>query len=466
MRALAAAGALLVALPTLPVAGAAEPTPVPTRLAVGTETVGDANTALGGVSWNTGGLDGVAPLAPPSVRIDASLQAISHGPDDLDLAPLVTKVESIRSIGAVPIVILSYMPVWLADHRGAFDPRDPTRVRPSDLDAWESLIHNVVAGLAAASPGPYRFEVWNEPDVPLFWQDSPEAFLEMAVRTHRAVTAANPDAEMGGPAAAFPDPVFIGAYVTAIRAEFLPLDFVSWHYYGNYPFFGDDGAEFDIPVPGWNDAVFPLVARENPATSPTAYRLQVEAVRSWVGDGPDLVIDEWNLSAGGFDDRHDTHEGAAFALATLIEMERAHLDGADFYRASNGPDDSVGDWGLVRTDGTVKPAWWALHAWKHAGGERLAVTGDAAPDLRARATRNGPTLDVLVSSFDASGTAADRAVTLDVGAHDCAAPAQVRVLDTPDGDLAGGRSVPVVDDTVAFDLPSPGIAWVTLRGCS
>lgn len=468
MRALRSVGALLAVLALFPPAAAAEPEApaAPTRITVGTATGERANRDLGGVSWNTGSLDGVAPLEPATVRVDASLQNLSRGPDDLDLTPLIEKVEAVRETGATPIVILSYMPAWLADHHGAFDPRDPTRVGPGDLDTWEALIADVVVGLAAASPGSVRYEVWNEPDVPLFWQDSPDAFLEMAIRTHRGVDASDSSAEIGGPAAAFPDPAFIVPYVTAVRAQGLPLDFVSWHYYGNYPFFGDDGAEFDIPIPGWNEAVFPLVARENPVTSPSVYRFQTEAVRSWVGHGPDLVIDEWNLSAGGFDDRHDTHEGAAFALATLIEMERSGLDGADFYRAANGPGDRVGDWGLVRTDGTVKPAWWALHAWKQSEGRRLAVTGDAAPDLWARATRRGGSVDVLVSAFEASGSGTDRGVVVDAGEHDCGPRAGVRLLATPDGDLAGARSVPVVNGAVSFDLPSPAVARVTFRGCS
>ncbi len=468
MRVLGLAATLAVALTALPPAVATEahaPATV-TRITVGTEAEGRANRLLGGVSWNTGSLEGVAPLAPPTVRIDASLQAISHGPDALDLTPLVEKVDAVRAVGATPVVILSYMPPWLADHRGAFDPRDPTRVGPVDLDAWEGVITEVVGGLAAASPGPVRYEVWNEPDVPLFWQDSLDAFLEMALSTHRAVDAADPHAEVGGPAAAFPDPAFIVPYVTAVRARHLPLDFVSWHYYGNYPFFGDDGAEFDIPVPGWSEVIFPPVARENPATSPAVYRLQTEAVRSWVGPGPELVIDEWNLSAAGFDDRHDTHEGAAFALATLIEMERAGLGSADFYRAANAPGDHVGDWGLVRTDGTVKPTWWVLHAWKQAVGRRLAVTGDAGPDLWARATRKGTNVDVLVSSFEASGSGVDRTVVADAREHECGRRADVRLLATPDGDLAGARSVPVVDGRVSFELPSPAVARVTFRGCS
>lgn len=434
---------------------------------------GPTNQALAGIGWNTGSLAGVAELAPPTVRIDGALDQASTGPGELDLAPLVARVEAVREIGATPVVILSYMPRWLAAHGGPFDPRDPTRVRPRDLDQWEALVREVVSGLVAASPGAYRFEVWNEPDIPIFWQDSPDAFIAMALRTHAAVAAGAPGAEVGGPATAFPDPGWMVPYVEAVRAASLPLDFVSWHFYANYPFLGDDGAEEILPP--WLLPAYPLLGRENPATNPSEYRFQTAMVRGWVDAAlagaaydPALVIDEWNLSAGGYDDRHDTHVGAAFAAAALMEMEQAALDGADYYRATNGPGDRLGDWGLARTDGTPEPAWWAFHAWRATAGERLKVDGAHAPDLFARASTHGHTVDVLLSSFTAStavSTGPDRRVTIEAHGVDCAPNGVVRMVSEPSGTLDDGVAVPVDDGRVALDLPTQSVAWVSLHGC-
>lgn len=448
---------------------AAAPETVTITVDAGT-ALGASNQALAGVGWNTGSLAGVASLAPPTVRVDASLERISSGPGQLDLAPLVDRVAAVRAIGATPVVILSYMPRWLAAHGGAFDPRDPTRVRPRDLGQWEALIGDVVSGLAAASPGPYRFEVWNEPDIPIFWQDSLDAFVAMAVRTHAGVAAAAPAAQVGGPATAFPDPAWMLPYVEAVRAAGLPLDFVSWHFYANYPFLGDDGAEEILPP--WLLPAYPVLGRENPAATPSQYRLQAESVRGWLdvalagtGYDPALAIDEWNLSAGGYDDRHDTNEGASFAAASLIEMETGGLDGADFYRASNGPGDRLGDWGLTRFDGTPKPAWWAFRAWKATAGDRLAVEGGDLPDLFARATASGGhTIDVLLSSFNAAG-GRDRRVTVEAHQVECAPRAVVRVLSTPGGDLGEGVSAPVEDGAVSLELPTQSVAWVSFHGC-
>lgn len=459
MMTAAALPAVAQEVPAPPVPATPVPaTPVRVTVDAATE-LGRTNPRLFGVGWNTGSLDGVAPLAPPTVRIDGSLHEASTGDGSLHLDALLARVEAVRAIGAEPHVILSYMPVWLARHYGSFDPRDPTKVRPRDFDAWQRLVEGVVEGLATAPAPAFRFEVWNEPDLPVFWQDSPDAFFELARRTHAAVAAVEArhpdlDLEIGGPATAFPDPAFIVPYWQQNHP-----DFVSWHFYGNHPLLGPDGNEGFIP-----DELYGLIAHRNPVTSPREFAAQVEMVRSWVGDA-ELVIDEWNVSAGGFDQRHDTSEGAAFDAGVLMEMEAAGLDAADFYRAMNGPGDAVGDWGMTRRDGSPKPAWWVFGAFNETQGIRLRTTSLAGPDLYARATRSGPTIHVLVSNFDALG-GSDHEVRVTASGATCAPRASVRILTGPDGTFEESAGTPVVAGAVDVALPAQSVAWVSFRACS
>lgn len=458
-RAVGALTMVALAPSVVPEVRAAEPPPARVVVTVDAGSdLGATNPKLLGVGWNTGTLDGVAPLVPPTVRIDADLHQASRGPGQLDLGPLLGKVAAVRAIGAEPLVILSYMPTWLAQHFGGFDGRDPTRVRPRDFDAWQALIGQVVEPLATSPSPARRFEVWNEPDLPVFWQDLPDAFFELARRTHAAVAAVEADTgldlEVGGPATAFPDPAFIVPY-----AHDNDPDFVSWHFYGNHPLLGPDGNEGFIP-----DEAYRAIAHRNPVTSPREFSAQVEMVRSWVAPGTKLAIDEWNVAAGGFDLRHDTSEGGAFDAGALMEMEKAGLDGADFYRAMNGPGDRAGDWGLTRTDGSPKPAWWVFRAFGDTAGTRLHASAPADPDLFMRATRRGPTIHVLLSNFSAEG-GHDQAVRVTATGAACGPRATVRVMTGPDGDLATGTGAPVVAGRVDVDLPAQSVAWVSLRAC-
>jgi hypothetical protein len=355
--------------------------------------------------------DAVSPLRPNLIRIDAGIDRLyPAGPaiDEPAFDGLAAEVDAALSIpGAEPVVILSYMPRWLAKTQ-PFEFRDPTRLPPRDVGVWRSIVGEVASRLHGR--GVQWFEAWNEPDFPGFWQGSIREWLqEVFEPSGRAVAAAG--ARYGGCACLFPDPAWVVATMAYARAVALPIDFVSWHYYGNYPFIGPDGRE-----PG-TEPLAPLGQR-NPAANAASFSEQIEAVRAWrdaifagAASLPELWIDEWNLSAGGFDRRHDTAEGAAFDTAVLVEMQRAGLDRSAFFRSVDpayGPDvvpaspELYGGWGLVGRYGTVKPAWTAFAHWQGLGTDILAISDPASAGLNVSAlvARAGPDrLQVLAANF-------------------------------------------------------------------
>jgi hypothetical protein len=402
-------------------------------------TAGPANLNLTGAVWNAGGsIEPLQAVHPRIVRIDGSLQDRSPSPGKLDLKPLLARVAQVRAIGAEPLVILSYMPRWLGAPR-AGTTKDPTRVAPYDLNRWEALVKKVVRTLALAPQPAYLFEVWNEPDIQNFWQDTPEAFTAMALRTHKAVADVKRQTrkplQIGGPASAFgPNPQMLD-YLKAVAAAHLPLDFVSWHKYANTPYLGPDGPEGNLPPD-----VYKALAKRNPNSTPLDYSKEIGEVRANVGAAlagsglsPRFIIDEWNVSAGGYDIRHDDAEGASLVAGILIEMERAGLDEAAVYRAISGADNHIGDWGLVFSNGAPKPSWWVFRAWSIMNGSRLPTSGDApSTGLWARATSDGGCVNVLLTNFVATGAPARTVnVELDGALSRCRGP-RITTLATLD----------------------------------
>lgn len=459
-------------VPAAPPAGAPSGGEIPIEVDA-SRIVGSLNRQLVGFGWHDGGapLTTVEPLRPRLIRVDAALEQVSAGPEEpLALEPLLARVAAIRAIGAEPLVILSYMPAWLGEPVAW--GRDPTRVRPYDLDAWQSVVHDVVRALATADAPTLRFEAWNEPDVPLFWQDLPSSWVDTVERSARAVAQVEQetglDLAFGGAATAVPDPVYLEQFLERFRDPTLPLDFVSWHYYGNYPFFGPDGAEFDVTEP-----VQPVLGRQNPSATPAAFGYQVGFMRNLVdallaGSGraaPDLVLDEWNLSAAGFDLRHDTASNAAFAASVLSEMQGAGLDAAAFFRA-NDTRGVPGEHGAVRVDGERKPVWYAFDLWQRQADAVVSATfADARDgDLWAVATADATHIAVLLSTFRADPQATEPiTVSIRVSGRTVAVVgAVVRRIDG--AHPGGGPPEPVTQSAgaVVVTLPVPGVALVEI----
>jgi hypothetical protein len=447
------------------------------------EPLGPVNTALLGVGWNTGVLEHIRPFVPPSVRIDAHLDAVSPAPGDVRLDQLLADVARVRALGAEPLVILFPMPVWLGEARAATctspvfgGPCSPENVAPSDVDAWEQLIEAVVRGLATAPQPARRFEVWNEPDLFRFWEDTRQAFYATAVHTHRAVARVAADTglpiEIGGPAASYFEvrgviegtDEFMAGYARAMVEGDVPLHFVSWHWYANYPRLGPDGPEGDVA-----DEAYNLLAGINRIATPRSYATLTERVRRTIGPilqpagrTPALSIDEWNLSAGGYDVRHDSHVGAAFAAGALVEMERVGLDAANVYR-SIPSSEHPGDWSIVELGGAKKPIWWVFRAWSQMTGERLRVDGDDPPSgLWARAVAADGEVHVLLATFVAAG-GVPRAVRVEI-AGDCAAPTAVLgTLDDASSSFEPMRDLAVDHGAMSLDLAANAVAWIRVR---
>ncbi|HEY7438517.1 MAG TPA: hypothetical protein VIC35_03910 [Acidimicrobiia bacterium] len=438
------------------------------------------NDGLLGLVWNTGSdLSALAPIHPPTVRIDASLQDASPAPGQLDLTNLLAKVAKVRAIGAEPLVILSYMPRWLGQARAGTG--DPTRFGPSDLDTWESLVTQVVRTLATAPEPAYQFEVWNEPDIFIFWGDTQQEFIDMALRTHRAVATVKRETglplQIGGPAFGFSNsnPDAFVPYLQAVAQAGLPLDFISWHKYANSPFLGPDGPEGNLP-----DSLYQLLAKRNPDTTPLQYSSEIAQMRATfdsalqgTGLHPRLIIDEWNVSAGGYDLRNDTSEGAALDAGILVEMERAGLDGANIYRAVSG-NTHAGDWGIVSASGTPKPTWWVFRAWRDMTGSLLGTQGDdAATGLWARASRDhrDGCVKVLLANFIATGSPARNVrVSLRGKLIPCAGRpfsphATLSVLNGTSTTLAAHEIAVGRDQSVTVPMGSQSVAYLQV-GCT
>jgi hypothetical protein len=455
------------------------------------------DTAATGTRGSTSALQGYAydprvsatGMRPPSsatYRLDAGIDRLhdcrSGHLRHAAVADLNRQIDTIFATGAVPIVILDYMPACLAAAVPG-DPRSPKLLPPASAGSWHDVITAVVnalgpARVAAGLRPVHYFEAWNEPDG-LFWQGTLAEYInnielpagmavsEVAARSHLPMA-------FSVAATTFPDPAWQIPLLTAARNAGIPVGFVSWHYYANYPALGPDGGE-----PGENPSIAAAAGHANPAADPLTFGAGVQLMRHTaqqvLGQVPELILDEWNLSAGGFDLRNDSYVGAAFQAASLIELAAAKVDRALLYASvdPHSTDQSGkplpvrhGDWGVVDRRGGRKPAWYAQQLFGGLAGDQLPVEVHPQPDVWLAATSDRGSTHVLLAAFTAHpGPAHMTAIQLR-GLR----PGRHRLLsthidDTHDGSWPQPRTwITAGDDgTATIDVDSPPNSVVSLQ---
>jgi xylan 1,4-beta-xylosidase len=289
-----------------------------------------------------------------------------------DFSRVEAALDRLLETGLAPIVELSFMPHELAsdpgrttfDYRGIISP-------PRDMDLWrdlvEALVRHLVARYGRDTVAGWPFEVWNEPNLQLFWTGSQSDYFDLYDASAAAVKAVDPGFLIGGPATSG------GGWVEDLlehcRTHDVPLDFIATHTYG----------------------VAPVDLR------PTLRRFDREdAALLWTewgvsnGLGPPINDDVWSapLVARGMRSAAGRLDSLSYWVASDQFVERGVPD-----RLFNG------GFGLLTIGNLRKPRYWAIWMLQQLGDRELACRfeGDGAGSLvEAWPTRTGDRLAIAV----------------------------------------------------------------------
>jgi xylan 1,4-beta-xylosidase len=292
----------------------------------------------------------------------------------LEFSKVDQVLDRLLDTGLRPIVELSFMPRDLAsdpaatvfDYRGIISP-------PRDFDAWANLVGAFVSHLVEkygrdAVRG-WPFEVWNEPNLCLFWSGLESGYLRLYEVTARAVKAVDPSLRVGGPATAAAG--WIDDLLEYCAQYDVPLDFIATHTYGMPPIdlrpVIDRYGRSDLPLwwTEWgvssrlgaplNDGVWaaPLVAR---GMKSAAGRL--DALSYWVASDHFVELgDPLELFHGGFGmlTIGNLRKPRFWALSMVSRLGDEELDTT---LAGDGAGSMVEAWASRDGDGRVAVAAW------------------------------------------------------------------------------------------------------------
>jgi xylan 1,4-beta-xylosidase len=274
----------------------------------------------------------------------------------LDFAGVSRLYDRVLDLGLRPIVEIGFMPHDLA--------ADPSRTvfaygaivsPPRDWNRWSLLVRELVAHLVERygreEVRRWAFEVWNEPNLEVFWSGTRDEYLRLYGMTAAAVKAVDPGLRVGGPASAAAK--WVDELLSHCRERDVAIDFVSTHTYGNAP--------LDLR---------PIAARHGRSGLPAWWT-------------------EWGAHAAHFSDVHDSPWSATFLVRGMASA-MGRVEALSYWTVSDHFEELGraqrlfhGGFGLLSVGNLRKPRWWGLWMLEQLGQDRVAVTveGDGAGDM-------------------------------------------------------------------------------------
>jgi xylan 1,4-beta-xylosidase len=377
-----------------------------------------------------------------------------------DFTGIDTVYDRVLGAGLRPCVEIGFMPHDLAsDPQSTVFAYRAVNSPPKDWDRWADLVRSFVTHLLdryGEQVLGWDFEVWNEPNLEVFWSGTEDEWLRLYDMTAQAVKDVDPRLSVGGPASAAAG--WVDALLLHAQKSGAPVDFVSTHTYGSPP--------LDL--------------------RPTLRRLGYPDAR--------LLWTEWGATPTHF---HPVNDGTSAATFLLTGMKSAagRVEALSYWVASDHfeelgrpPKFLHGGFGLITVGGIAKSRYHALRLLSRLGDVELPVTasGDGADGLiqawAGRRADGSTAVLVWASTLDQSKRDGDVSLARRIRLEGVDGPATVTRLDREHGDVttlasrlgvrewpsesqwAALRSAdelhPEPFDNDVIDLPQPGAILV------
>lgn len=124
-------------------------------------------------------------------RVELRWEAIQPSRDEWRWTSTDQVIAAYDELGFQQMGLIAYSVEWASGGGGS----GPVLGPPTDLDAWERYVRAVAERYGDRIDA---WEIWNEPDVAMFWGGveggDPQLYFELLKRAHRAIKAVDPDA--------------------------------------------------------------------------------------------------------------------------------------------------------------------------------------------------------------------------------------------------------------------------------
>lgn len=303
-------------------------------------------------------------------------------------------------LGLRPLVELNPMPAALASGSQTMFHYAMNVSPPRRWEDWSDLVgafaRHCLERYGPAEVRQWRFEVWNEPNLPAFWAGTKEEYFQLYAHAARALKQVDPALLVGGPATSKAH--WLRDLVDHCQTGGIPLDFLSTHLYPQDEFVCFPDRASSPHPPGAFFCATVRAAAAEVASSPR----------------PDLPLlwTEWNSQQAtsaadvtwGENRYVDSLEAASFVVRHMVELDDAAESlvwwvASDLFEESPQPLAPFSrTYGLLTVHGLPKASANAFRLLERLRGPRLILEHSLSPPFGcgAVATREGEAIQAIL----------------------------------------------------------------------
>lgn len=311
--------------------------------------------------------------------------------EEVSFRQIANVFDNVLSCEMKPFVELSFMPKALASGKAIGLRYKNNITMPKYMVRWcelvEKFLHFLFERYGQEEVRSWYFEVWNEPDLPIFFKGKQKDYFRLYEATARTIKKVDSELRVGGPATSAC--LWVGDFKNFCQQNQVPFDFISTHHYPGDGF----GNIFTV-----KDALKMMKATHDNAKNkvdlgdtlteyffkPWNYkkwtkgilREMDEKARQEAGSTP-LFMTEWNSMAVYASPVHDEKYSAAFLIKSVMDLKGV-MDAYMFWCCSDVFEEMFilgrpfhGSYGIVNNDGIPKPNFWGFKLLSELAPNRL-----------------------------------------------------------------------------------------------
>ena len=275
------------------------------------------------------------------VRIDLVWANVEAQEDVYNWALYDALVAAAQARGLKILAIVAYTPGWATDG-------PPVAGVPRDVTDWEEFCFLAADRYADTI---HAWEIWNEPNLDHFWDGTRSEYINLILRPGAdAIRAADPDAQVGGPGLAHlvsGDQDWYRWLLEILQQAGDRFDFATHHAYDN------DG-RVDVTEKLNEDTLF--------GDDPDLWDLVPPSTREVLIEAGWFPRPVWLTETGWATDQVTEAQQAVYYgdfLSRWFVGDPGHdwIDRIFFYVIQDFTTPGIPQWGVLRTDGSEKPAY-------------------------------------------------------------------------------------------------------------